>query len=172
MSAEVYIALGTNLGNRIANLHHAVEIISSKIILMKLSAIYETAPWGILDQPAFLNQTLYGRTHLSPQALLDFLKQSEIDLGRRPTVKYGPRLIDLDILFYDDLVLSSPRLTIPHPHLAERAFVLVPLADIAPDFVHPVIGKSVCQLMALVDCSGVSRIELVPSIDEMEGDLE
>ncbi len=119
------------------------------------SPIYETPPWGYLEQPAFLNQVVQGNTRLKPETLLTYLKQLEIKMGRTPTVRYGPRLIDIDILFYDDLILDKPNLAIPHPHLHERAFVLVPLADIAPEYHHPVSGKSTRQLLAQVDSSQI-----------------
>jgi 2-amino-4-hydroxy-6-hydroxymethyldihydropteridine diphosphokinase len=100
---------------------------------------------------------LEGETHLVPLALLAHLKHLETQLGRLPSVRYGPRLIDMDILFYDELILNTPELTIPHPHLQERAFVLVPLADLAAELVHPVFGKPVRQLLAAVDTTGVKR---------------
>lgn len=119
------------------------------------SPIYETPPWGYLDQPSFLNQVIQGSTQLKPETLLKHLKQLEVQMGRAPTIRYGPRLIDIDILFYDDLILAGPELAIPHPHLHERAFVLVPLADVAPEFHHPVNGKTVRELLAQVDASQI-----------------
>ena len=125
------------------------------------SPVYETEPWGYADQPAFLNQVVQAETQLAPLELLTHLKALEQALGRTPTFQNGPRLIDLDILFYDDLVLdtstgSVPPLVIPHPRLHERAFVLVPLADLAPELVHPRLGRSVEQLVETVDRRGVS----------------
>lgn len=155
----IHLALGTNLGNRTGNLRAAIESLPPSVIVHQTSPIYETPPWGLTDQPAFLNMVLRGETHLAPLELLTHLKQLETELGRTPTVHWGPRLIDMDILFYDDLVLSTPGLTIPHPHLHERAFVLVPLMDIAPDLVHPVLGKSIKDLLADCDGSGIKRIE-------------
>jgi len=106
-----------------------------------------------------LNMTLMGGTQLEPRALLAHLKKLETRLGRQPAVRWGPRLIDLDILFYDELILDIPGLTIPHPHLHERAFVLVPLADLEPELVHPVFGISVSRLVAGMDTTGVKRYE-------------
>jgi 2-amino-4-hydroxy-6-hydroxymethyldihydropteridine diphosphokinase len=153
--AKVFLALGTNLGDRLENLHRAIEALAPTVKILARSPIYETPPWGVTDQPAFLNMALRGETLLPPTALLHFLKSLERQLGRIPSVRYGPRLIDLDILFYDDLVLDSDELTIPHPRLHERAFVLVPLADLAPDFVHPVLRKSVSTLLQQVDAGGI-----------------
>jgi 2-amino-4-hydroxy-6-hydroxymethyldihydropteridine diphosphokinase len=153
--SRVYLALGSNLGDRPANLRSAVEAMPPTVQPTAFSTIYETPPWGVLDQPAFLNQVICAKTALAPLALLDYLKQLELDLGRQPGLRYGPRLIDLDILLYDDLVFEDPRLSIPHPRLAERAFVLVPLNDIAPDLRHPVLGVSMAQLLAGLDTRGI-----------------
>ncbi len=157
--STIYLALGTNLGNRPANLSAAIDALPPAVTVLSRSPIYETPPWSVTDQPAFLNMALKAETHLAPLALLEHLKRLETRLGRTPAVRYGPRLIDMDILFYDDLVLDTPELTLPHPRLHERAFVLVPLADIAPDFVHPVLGKPVHELLAAVDTTGVKRYE-------------
>ncbi|MFO3796946.1 MAG: 2-amino-4-hydroxy-6-hydroxymethyldihydropteridine diphosphokinase [Anaerolineales bacterium] len=156
--AEVFIALGTNLGDRLENLRRALECIAAKVQIVRLSSIYETSPWGYTEQPPFLNLVLSGQTELQPQPLLEFLKSCEQALGRRPTFRYGPRLIDLDILAYEDRILETPTLTLPHPHLHERAFVLVPLHEIAPNWIHPRLGKSVSELLATCEVSGIRRI--------------
>ncbi len=153
----VYLSLGSNLGDRAAHLRHAREALTLRVRPIKASSVYETAPWGVTDQPNFLNQVLAGETDLGPQALLDFLKYLEAELGRTPTFRYGPRVIDLDVLLYGQLVLEAPRLTIPHPRLHERAFVLVPLAEIAPDLRHPVLGRTIAELLAEVDTRGVEK---------------
>ena len=153
-----YLALGTNLGDRSANLRAALEALAARLTLAARSRVYETPPWGYADQPAFFNMVIAARTDLPPLALLDMLKSLETALGRRPSFRYGPRQIDLDILFYDDLVLDLPRLTIPHPRLHERAFVLVPLAEIAPDLVHPQIGLPVRALLGAVSTAGIHEV--------------
>jgi 2-amino-4-hydroxy-6-hydroxymethyldihydropteridine diphosphokinase len=155
----IYLALGTNLGDRFANLLAAIAGLPPAVRLQAQSPVYETPPWGLTSQPAFLNMVLKGETDLVPPALLAHLKRLETKLGRQPAVHWGPRLIDMDILFYDELILNTPELTIPHPHLQERAFVLVPLADLEPDLIHPVLGKPVSQLLAAVDTTGVKRYE-------------
>lgn len=133
----VYLALGSNLGDRRANLASAVEQLRAQVAIEAISSLYETKPAYLRDQPLYLNAALCGRTQLEPLALLAFLKQIERDLGRVAGPRFGPRVIDLDILLYDDLVLDTDELTIPHLRMAERPFVLVPLAEIAPGLAPP-----------------------------------
>ena len=147
---SVYLGLGANLGDREANLRRAVDLLSQGVRVLRVSPIYETDPVGYVEQPPFLNTVAEGITAWEPEALLDLAKAIEGQMGREATVRFGPRPIDIDILLYDDLILDSERLTIPHPRLAERAFVLVPLADLAPDLQHPVIGKTMGKLFDAV----------------------
>jgi 2-amino-4-hydroxy-6-hydroxymethyldihydropteridine diphosphokinase len=154
-SQQIILGVGTNLGDRKGNLSAARKAVASFIQIEKVSRIYETAPWGLLDQPEFLNQVWEGTTNLSPVDLLRRIKQTEIDLGRRPSVLYGPRLIDIDILLYSNLVFRSAELVIPHPHISERVFVLAPLADLQPDLVIPGLKLSVKELLAAHDQHGI-----------------
>jgi len=154
--STVYLALGTNLGDRMDNLRRAIAALSPSVKVTALSSVYETPPWGYADQPAFLNMALAAETDLEPLALIAFLKKLETDLGREKTFHNGPRLIDMDILFYDDLVFEQADLVIPHPRLHERAFVLVPLNDVAPDRMHPVLKRTVRDLLKDVDTKGVN----------------
>ena len=156
--SRVLLSLGTNLGDRRRNLRAAVRRLGLRLRVTAVSPVYETAPWGETDQPPFLNICLAAESDQTPLDLLRFLKQTETDLGRAPTYRWGPRLIDIDILAYDDAVIREATLTVPHAHLAQRAFVLAPLADIAPDWRHPLTGESVAQMMAAVDEGGVARL--------------
>lgn len=156
--AEVYLGLGTNLGNRKLNLRKALEALSSRVEIIKVSPIYETAPVGFTEQPLFLNIAIAGKTRLKPRTLLEFAKQIEVNMGRKPGPLNAPRPIDIDILLYDDKVINSEDLIIPHPRLTVRAFVLVPLNDIAPELVHPDNKRKIKQLLKdLGEIKGVHR---------------
>jgi 2-amino-4-hydroxy-6-hydroxymethyldihydropteridine diphosphokinase len=155
---RIFIALGSNLGERLGNLQKAAAGMPPEVDVLAASLIYETDPWGFVDQPAYLNQVLEATTRLEPAALLAYLKQLESRLGRVVTFRNGPRIIDLDILFYDRLIMKTDGLCIPHPRMHERAFVLVPLADLAPGFRHPVLKKTVQELLQEVDQHGVHQM--------------
>ena len=152
----VYLALGSNVGNRAANLKAAIAALPPQMEVKAKSRVYETPPWGYTNQEKFLNQVVKAWTYLEPEPLLKHLKRLEVALGRVPTFQYGPRLIDIDILLYDDLVFDSADLKIPHPQMHERGFVLLPLMDIAPDLVHPVKKQTIRQLIAFCDVSGIA----------------
>ena len=148
---KVYLGLGSNLGDRVGNLASAVERLSQKITIKKLSSVYETEPVYYKEQPLYLNAVLSAVTKLDPFELLRFVKSIESTLGRQPSFRNAPRTIDIDILFYGDQVAETAELIIPHPRIAERAFVLVPLAEIAPRLVHPLLQKKVSELLAVVE---------------------
>lgn len=158
MPEPIFIALGTNLGDRAANLAKAIAALPPEVAVVRESSIYLTPPWGYADQPEFYNQTLEARTSLSPRGLLYTLKTIEREMGRTKTFRYGPRIIDLDILFFGDQVIQEDDLQIPHPRLQERAFVLAPMQEIAPKFIHPVLHKSIEDLLAEVDAEGVRQL--------------
>jgi len=155
----IYLGLGTNLGDRLRNLQKAIGSLSRVMSVTAVSPIYQSDPWGVTDQPPFLNMCLSATTPLNPKTLLHFLKNLETELGRQKTIKWGPRLIDIDILLYDDKIIDTNHLTIPHPHMTERAFVLVPLADIAPDLIHPIHNKTIAELKTAVDQTTLHPIQ-------------
>ena len=159
MIHRVYIGAGSNLDNRLANLTFAADHLRDHLRFVQMSPIYETAPWGYLEQGPFLNQVFEGDTDLEPNDLLVFLKNIERSLGRTISFPNGPRLIDLDILFFDRLIIKTPELEIPHPRISERAFELVPLSDLIPDFIHPVLNCSICDLLSKVDQHDIKLYE-------------
>jgi 2-amino-4-hydroxy-6-hydroxymethyldihydropteridine diphosphokinase len=157
---KAYLLTGGNEGDRFLHMQEArtnIELICGH--LLQVSSLYETAPWGKTDQPDFLNQVILIDTKLSPDELLHAILSIEEKGGRKRTVKNAPRTIDIDILFYNKLILEKPGLSIPHPRIADRRFVLEPLNEISPGFIHPVIGKTIHQL--LLECKdelGVKKI--------------
>jgi 2-amino-4-hydroxy-6-hydroxymethyldihydropteridine diphosphokinase len=157
MTHTTYLALGSNLGDRLGNLETAIQGMPPGIHVLKRSSIYETPPWGFEDQPVFLNMVLQAETQFSPWKLLNFLKKLESAMGRQATFRNGPRLIDIDILFYDHLISEQSGLVIPHARLTERAFVLVPLAEIAPYLMHPLLQVTIQELLTGVDSQGINK---------------
>lgn len=155
---EVYLGLGGNLGDRDALLRAAVERLRAAVTVTAASSIYDTEPLLVTDQPRFHNVVLAGTTALDPLALLRAAKAIERELGRVPGPRYGPRSIDIDLLFYDDLRLHGDELTLPHPRIAERAFVLAPLAEIAPGRALPVLGATPEALLRALGAADVQRL--------------
>ena len=148
-----YLGLGTNLGDREANLRKALGLLpaESGLRLLRCSRIYETEPWGVAEQPAFLNSVAEVATTLAPERLLGVCKDVEERMGRQPGIRWGPRLIDVDILLYGNQVVRLPHLEIPHPRLHLRAFALAPLAELAAATVHPSLGKTIGELAGAVE---------------------
>ena len=155
-----YILTGGNLGDRHTNLSRAADLLDNRAgRILRRSSLYETAAWGIESQPDFLNQVLEIETALAPETLLALLLEIEREMGRIRGEKFGPRMIDLDILLYGELIMNTPDLEIPHPRMAERRFVLMPLSELIGDRLHPVTGRSIRDM--LLDCTDpleVSRI--------------
>ncbi len=142
-----YLGLGSNLGDREKNIEQAVELLSKRLTVEQVSSLYETEPMGYHAQPWFLNAACRVSTGLTPFSLLRLAKDIEAELGRSHSFRNAPRIIDIDILFCGDLVLETEGLTIPHPRITERLFVLMPLAEIAPDLIHPLEQKTIRQLL-------------------------
>ncbi len=154
---KAYLLIGGNLGDRLANLQHATACIEQrcgKVLLT--SAIYETEAWGFKDQPSFYNQALIIATRLSATALMTELLAIEVQLGRIRSTPLGPRTIDLDIIYFNNEIIQTDSLLIPHPRLRERNFVLMPLVEIAPDYIHPVLNKS--NTLLLKECGDISAV--------------
>ena len=146
-----YILIGGNIGDPFNNLRTAKELMSKQCgTIIKESSIYQTAAWGLTDQPDFLNQVIILSTTLNPETLIRSLLSVEETMGRKRNIKFGPRIIDLDILLIDDFLIESELLNVPHPALQKRKFALIPLNEVAPDLVHPVENKTINQL--LTDC--------------------
>jgi 2-amino-4-hydroxy-6-hydroxymethyldihydropteridine diphosphokinase len=146
--STVYIGIGSNLGNRQKNCLRAIELLEKRgIIIKERSTMYETEPWGIKDQPKFINMVVEIETVLNPNELLRILKDVEKKVGRKESLKWGPRIIDLDILLVDDIIINEDNLKIPHPLMHKRDFVLQPLCEIAPDIKHPLLKLSIDKLM-------------------------
>lgn len=157
MVSLVYLALGSNLGDRRANIHAAVANLAASVEIKKTSSLYESDPWGYTKQGPFLNSACFGVTGLSPFALLNEIKLIESKMGREISFRNAPRAIDIDILIYGQEIIDTDSLIIPHPHMCERAFVLAPLVEIAPELIHPVLGTSVKQLWGRFEAGELVR---------------
>jgi 2-amino-4-hydroxy-6-hydroxymethyldihydropteridine diphosphokinase len=157
---SVYLSLGSNLGDRESNLKKAVGRLSEHLLHMVASSLYETDPVGVTEQPQFLNLVIGGETDLAPRPMLNFVKSIERGIGRRRTFRWGPRIVDIDILILGDDVVNRKDLVIPHPELANRAFVLVPLSEIAPDTQIPGLHSTPARLLENRDAAtGVLRLK-------------
>jgi len=153
-----YLLTGSNLGDRASSLQKAnALIVQSCGKIISYSSLYETAPWGLLEQPAFLNQAIAVETSLEPEELMQALLEIEAAMGRIRDARYGPRIIDLDILLYDQVIMEQPILRLPHPALPQRRFALTPLAEIAPALIHPVLQKNIQELLA--ECTDDSDVQ-------------
>ncbi len=146
--SKVYLGLGSNIGNKEANVAWALKLLPDHVAVSEVSSIYESEPVGFKEQPWFVNAVCSAYTDLPAPQLLDYLKHIESQMGRIMSFKDAPRVIDIDILFYDDQVINTPDLTIPHPRIAERAFVLLPLSELNPLLLHPTRARTVAQLLS------------------------
>ena len=145
---EVYLQLGSNIGDRLDNLDQSIKIITERIgNVLDKSSVYESTPWGVENQRNFLNQVIFVKSNFDPYTILDLVLQIEKDMGRIRIEKWGERIIDIDILFFDDLIIESENLCIPHEFIAKRKFVLQPICEIAPAFIHPKLNKTISQLL-------------------------
>jgi len=145
---KFYLLLGGNMGDILQNLYQASELLNNECgTIVQQSSVYETAPWGNTDQQNFLNQAILLVTSLNAVELMTQILTIEEKMGRQRAEKYGPRIIDIDILFFNDSIIAHPTVTIPHPEVQNRRFALIPLAEIAPDLIHPAFGKSVTELL-------------------------
>ena len=160
---EVYLGLGSNLGDRKTNLEKALQLLGERLSIRQVSSLYQTEPVGHTEQPMFFNAVCRAETDLGPLQLLSLIKGIEAALGRVPSFAGGPRSIDVDILLYEGLSMETADLTIPHPRMAERAFVLVPLLELSPELVHPVSGDSIKDLVAAVQ--GQQGVEKVGKLE-------
>jgi 2-amino-4-hydroxy-6-hydroxymethyldihydropteridine diphosphokinase len=160
--SQIYLCLSSNLGDRLQNLKQAIQSLqNNQIQVINSSNIYETEPWGLTEQPWFLNQCIQISTNLNPHQLLNIINQIESDLGRIRHQKWAERTIDIDILYYQDQIIQTEKLTIPHSEIKNRQFVLQPLAEIAPNFIDPLDNKTIKELQS--NCSDTSKIKLYES---------
>ena len=157
---KAYLGLGSNIGDRLENLRSALSRLNniSGIRVQKVSPVYETLPVGSPQQPDYLNAVVEIETYLEAEKLLAVCSCIEQDMGRIRRVHWGPRVIDIDILLFGELILNTEQLTVPHPRMHERAFVLKPLADISPDYIHPVLGLTVGEILVKIDEAGVRKM--------------
>lgn len=158
-SQLIYLSLGSNLGDRAANLRRAIELLPrAGVRVLRESPLYETEPVDFLEQPWFLNCVVEAETSLAPRALLDNLQAIERNLGSKKLVSRGPRIVDLDVLIYGDQVIHESGMEIPHPRMAERLFVLIPLAELAPELRHPLSRRRIAELLALTKDRSTVRV--------------
>jgi 2-amino-4-hydroxy-6-hydroxymethyldihydropteridine diphosphokinase len=157
MNSDIFLLLGTNLGNRMANLELAKQRISAIGEILEASSVFRTEAWGKTDQPSFYNQVIKISTFFAPEILLEKILSIEVEMGRIREIKWGPRVIDIDILFYQDSVINTPALTVPHPGIPVRKFTLLPLNEIAPFLEHPTLNKNISTL--LQECTDTLMVE-------------